>query len=75
MGYSSKLSHETHRKSQWFAQCVYGAIIISFVTLCAIAVTVTMNQESHKKGFKAIRVTQPISFIDKTYLKKKSADH
>jgi hypothetical protein len=71
---TSKLSKEEHRKSALFARLTYAAIIVTFVTLCTVAVVVTMNEERNKKGFRAIKVTQPISFIDRTYLDGKPAD-
>lgn len=70
MGYSSKLSKEDHKKAQIFARLTYAGIMLMFLSLCAVAVFVTMQQEKNKDGFRAIEVSQPISFIDKTYLKE-----
>lgn len=72
MGVTSKLSEEEHRKSAWFARLTYAGVILTFVTLCTIAVVASMYQEKHKQGFKAITVTQPISFIDRTYMNESS---
>ena len=70
----TKLTPEQHKRSQRFAIFTYSAVIITFVSICAIAVISTMNAEKNKQGFRAIKVTQPISFIDTTYLDDASAE-
>ncbi len=52
------------------ARNVYLAIIISFVTVCTIAVVVTSKMEAERTGFRPIQTEAPMSFIDKTYVKK-----
>lgn len=69
MGYTSKLNTDDHRRAQIFARLTYVGVMLTFLTLCTVAVIVTMKQEKEKEGFKAIKVSQPISFFDKTYLK------
>jgi|GEM_PF-1962581 len=72
----SRLSNpEQHRRSQLYARFTYAAIILSFMGVCATAVVLTMQAESHKTGFRAIHVKKPISFIDYTYVDKKNASH
>ena len=68
----SKLSPEQHKRSQRFAIITYTMVIVTFVSICTIAVVSTMSMERNKKGFQAIKVTKPISFIDTTYLPKKT---
>jgi hypothetical protein len=70
MGTTSKLTAEQHRKSTLYARLTYLTIITTFLTICTVAVLTMMKMEQEKTGFKAIQVTQPISFFDKTYLKK-----
>ncbi|MBY0450646.1 MAG: hypothetical protein K2X01_08495 [Cyanobacteria bacterium] len=48
-------------------------VFLTFMSVCAVAVVTTMNIEANKPGFKAIEVSQPISFLDNTYLKKAPA--
>jgi hypothetical protein len=64
---------EKHRRAQLYARLTYGAIIVTFVGVCAIAVIATMNMEANKETFRAIHVTKPISGFDTTYLDKKPA--
>lgn len=52
------------------ARNVYIVIIVSFVSVCAVAVIATSRMEAEKPGFKAIETQAPMSFIDKTYVKK-----
>lgn len=61
---------EKHRKAQLYARLTYGAIIVTFVTICAVAVLTTMNTEQNKEGFQAIHLEKPISFFDYTYVDK-----
>lgn len=61
---------EKHRRAQLYARLTYFAVIVVFVSVCAIAVTATMHTESTKEGFRAIHVTKPISFVDYTYVDK-----
>ncbi len=68
MGYTSKLSAEDHKKSKNFAIIAYVGVMMVFMTIIAVAVTVTMQQEASKTSFKAIKVSKPISFFDKTYM-------
>jgi hypothetical protein len=62
---------EKHRRSQLYARFTYFGIIVTFVTVCAIAVVTTMNNERNKEGFRAIHLSKPISFFDYTYVDKK----
>jgi hypothetical protein len=64
---------EKHRRAQHYARLTYGAIIVTFVSVCAFAVIMSMQMEASKDTFKAIHVTKPISFIDTTYMDKKQA--
>lgn len=66
----SKLSPEQHKRSRRFAIITYSMVIVTFVSICTIAVVTTMQMEKNKQGFKAIKVTKPISFIDYTYVDK-----
>ena len=59
---------EKYRKSVWIARCTYAAIMLSFLTVVVVAVTMVMQMEKSKTTFKAIKVTQPISYFDKTYV-------
>lgn len=59
---------EKHRRAQLYARLTYGGIIITFLTVIGVAVSVTMYNESHKEGFRAIHLAKPISFIDYTYV-------
>lgn len=61
---------EKHRRAQLYARMTYGAIIITFVSVCAIAVVSTMNAERNREGYRPIEVSKPISFFDYTYVKK-----
>ena len=45
MGYTSKLSKEDHKRAQVFARLTYAGVMLMFLTLCAVAVFVTMQQE------------------------------
>jgi hypothetical protein len=61
-----------HSKSEYYvAYVVYGLVFVTFVTVCSVAVFLTNQRESEKTGFKAIETDAPISFFDKTYVKKK----
>jgi ABC-type Fe3+ transport system permease subunit len=53
------------------ARNVYIVIIMSFITVCTVAVVLSIQLEANKKGFQAIETTRPVSFFDKTYMKKK----
>jgi thiol:disulfide interchange protein len=59
----------TDKKTHMTARLVYVSVIIVFIGLCSVAVVTTMEMEKAKQGFKPITVKQPISFIDRTYLK------
>jgi hypothetical protein len=61
---------EKHRRAQWAARFAYVAVMFIFLSICAIAVTSTMQHEREKDGFHAIRVKKPISFFDYTYVDK-----
>ena len=67
---SSLSPAEKHRRAQWAARVAYLAVMLIFVSICAIAVTSTMQHEREKEGFHAIRVKKPISFFDYTYVSK-----
>jgi hypothetical protein len=58
-----------HKRSAMVARFIYAAIILSFVSVCTVAVLTTSQMERTKPGFKAITVTKPISIFDTTYLK------
>ncbi|MGE0199814.1 MAG: hypothetical protein AB7P76_02460 [Candidatus Melainabacteria bacterium] len=73
MAIVSKLSHEDHQKSTWTARIIYGLIMLTFLSVCSIAVISVMQAERHKTTFKAITVKKPISFVDSTYLPEKTA--
>jgi hypothetical protein len=59
---------EKYRRSKLYARLTYGAIILTFLSVCAIAVVTTMMNERNKEGFKAIRLSKPISYFDYTYV-------
>jgi hypothetical protein len=61
---------EKHRRAQWYARLTYLAVMVIFVSICAVAVVSTMQRERAKEGFRAIRVEKPISFFDYTYVGK-----
>ncbi|WP_303672787.1 hypothetical protein [Vampirovibrio chlorellavorus] len=61
---------EKHRRSQLYARLTYVGIILVFVSLCAVAVLVTMSNEAKREGFRPIEVSKPISFFDYSYVKK-----
>lgn len=63
---------EKNRRAQLYARLTYVAIIVIFLSVCAVAVGSTMYTESHKETFKAIHLSKPISFIDYTYVDKKA---
>ena len=63
---------EKHRRAQHYARLTYAGIILTFVTVCAVAVLATMNSEANKETFQAIHVAKPISFFDSTYVDKKA---
>lgn len=65
---SRRLTEEERNRAQKFARFTYAGVMLAFITICAIAVITTMNIEKQNKGFKAIRVSKPISFIDTTYM-------
>ena len=64
------MTSEEHKRSAMVARFIYAAVILSFVSVCTVAVLVTSQMERSKPGFKAITVTKPISIIDTTYLKQ-----
>ena len=66
---------EKHRRAQWSARLAYLLVMLVFVSICAIAVTSTMQHEREKEGFHAIRVKKPISFFDYTYVEKPAPAH
>ncbi len=57
------------------ARNTYLLIILSFLTICTVAVVVTTRMESEKQGFHPIETQIPMSFIDKTYMYPKQAKH
>ncbi len=62
---------EQQRRAEFVAaRNVYILIIVSFVAVCTVAVIITSQMEAKKSGFQAIETQAPISFIDKTYVKK-----
>lgn len=65
---------EKHRRAQLYARLTYAAVIVTFLTVCSVAVVTTMNNERNKEGFKAIHVSKPISFVDYTYVDKKPTE-
>jgi len=65
---------EKHRRAQLYARLTYAAVIVTFLSVCTVAVVTTMNNERNKEGFKAIHVTKPISFIDYTYVDQKPGE-
>lgn len=64
---------ERHQSAINNARMVYVAIFIAFVAVCAIAVTAIMASEKQKTGFQAIKVKQPISYFDRTYMDESKA--
>ena len=61
----------SHSRSEYLtAWVVYGLILGTFVTVATVAVILTSQREAQKEGFRAIETAQPISFFDKTYMKK-----
>lgn len=68
MSQPTQLSPSEHRRAVIFARFVYAFILFSFIGVCAFAVIFTMNEEKSRSGFKAIKVTAPISFMDRTYM-------
>lgn len=75
MAIASQDFKEKHKKAVWTARITYAVIMLSFISIITFAVTTVMQMEKNKTGFKAIKVTQPISFFDNTYVddKPKSA--
>lgn len=65
---------QKHKKSVWIARATYAAIMLSFLTVVVVAVSMVMEMEKSKTTFKAIKVTQPISYFDKTYVDASNAD-
>ena len=65
---------QKHKKSVWIARATYAAIMLSFLTVVVVAVSMVMEMEKSKTTFKAIKVTQPISYFDKTYVDESNAD-
>jgi hypothetical protein len=65
---------EKNRRAQLYARLTYVAIVVVFLSVCAVAVGSTMYTESHKETFKAIHVSKPISFFDNTYVDKKPSE-
>jgi hypothetical protein len=59
---------QKHKKSVWIDRATYAAIMLSFLTVVVVAVSMVMEMEKSKTTFKAIKVTQPISYFDKTYV-------
>jgi hypothetical protein len=64
-------TQEKHRRAVVNARWTYIIIFLSFFSVCAMAVIVTSAMEREKTGFKAIKVSKPISFIDSTYVTPK----
>jgi hypothetical protein len=67
---STLTAQEKHRQSQRIARFTYAGIILTFLSVCGVAVFFTMQMEQNKSGFKAIHVQKPISFFDYTYVDK-----
>lgn len=62
---------EDARRAEFVAaRNVYIVIIASFLTVAVTAAVLTMKMESEKTGFRPIQTEAPISFFDKTYMKK-----
>lgn len=59
---------EKHRRAKLYARLTYLMIVVAFVSVCAVAVIVTMNTEREKESFRAIHLSKPISFFDYTYV-------
>jgi len=72
MAIISKLSEEDHKKSTLSARLMYGLVMLTFLSVCGVAVVMCMKMESEKEGFRPITVKKPISFIDTTYMKKEA---
>ena len=70
MAIVSKISEADHKRSTRFAIITYACVMLSFVTIIGLAVFFSMRNEAQKTGFKAITVSQPISFFDNTYVDK-----
>jgi hypothetical protein len=68
MSTAGQPNRELHKKAVNNARWFYVIVMATFLTIIVVAVTVTMNIERTKPGFKSIHVKQPISFFDKTYL-------
>jgi hypothetical protein len=58
------MTPQEHKRALLVARCIYGVVIMAFLSVCTVAVTVTSQMERSKPGFKAITVTKPISIID-----------
>jgi hypothetical protein len=63
---------DKRRRAIVTARIVYALVFFSFISLCVIAVTVTMAMEKDKPGFQQIKVEKPISYFDRTYMDDKS---
>ncbi|MEB3245303.1 MAG: hypothetical protein VKJ06_04880 [Vampirovibrionales bacterium] len=55
-------------KARVQALCVYGFVIIAFLSVIVIAVVASMAAERDKPGMRTITVEKPISFFDTTYM-------
>jgi len=61
---------EKKRRAALYARLTYAGVMLVFITICAVAVVMTMQKESNKSSFRAIKVSKPIYFIDYTYVDK-----
>jgi hypothetical protein len=64
---------ERHKSAVNNARFAYIAVFVAFISVCVIAVTAIMAMEKKKTGFHAIKVTQPISYFDRTYMEEGTA--
>lgn len=62
---------QAERRAEFIAaRNTYIVIIASFLTVCIVAVIITTRMEASKTGFRPIQTDAPMSFIDKTYMRK-----
>lgn len=54
--------------AKFTAMIIYALVLVTFLSICTIAVVTTSSQEQAKTGFKVIQVAKPISFFDQTYV-------
>ncbi len=64
-----QLKKEAEHQAQFrAARNVYLIIVASFLTVCTVAVIITMKTAASQTGFQAIHTSTPIAFFDKTYM-------